>query len=149
MVERTYSEYKAGQLSQTPVSDFANLPADLKHGAIQAAYDAALLAGKGGNYADDTTRYFGCQTCHMPATTALGCNKQGVPVRSDQPRHDLTGGNYWLPQVMQYMETADTLLLGGGLSSTEIAGMNAGILRAQANLENAPRCRFRATRSGS
>ena len=38
---------------------------------------------------------------------------------------------------MQYMDTAGTLLLGGGLSSEEIAGMNAGIARAQANLENA------------
>jgi hypothetical protein len=33
-----------------------------------------------------------------------------VSIRPDQPRHDLTGGNYWMPQAMQYMDTADTLL---------------------------------------
>jgi hypothetical protein len=38
---------------------------------------------------------------------------------------------------MQYMDTAGTLLLGGVLSSAETIGMNDGIARAQANLENA------------
>jgi hypothetical protein len=139
VVERTFSEYKASLLSQTLVSDYATLPADLKDGAIQAARNAALVAGTGGNYADGTDRYFSCQTCHMQATTALGCNKSGVPLRTDQPMHDLTGGNYWMPQVMQYMDgqVPSTLLLGSGLSSAEIDGMNAGILRAQTNLENA------------
>jgi hypothetical protein len=137
VVERTFSEYKASLLSQTLVSDYATLPADLQAGSIQAARDAAVVAGTGGNYADGTDRYFSCQTCHMPATTALGCNKNGVPLRTDQPMHDLTGGNYWMPQVMQYMDTSGTLLLGGGLSTAEINGMNAGVLRAQNNLDNA------------
>ena len=137
VVERTYSEYKAGLLSQTRVKDYAALPAELQTGAIRRARDAALAAGTGGDYADGTARYFSCQTCHMPATTALGCNKNGVPLRSDQPMHDLTGGNYWMPQVVQYMDTAGTLRLGGGLSSAEIDGMNAGIQRARSNLENA------------
>ena len=137
VVERTYSEYKASLLSQTLVADYGFLPAELQAGAIKAARDAALLAGTGGNYADNTPRYFSCQTCHMPATSALGCNKSGTPLRPDQPMHDLTGGNYWMPQVIQYMDSAGTLLRGGGLSSLEIAGMNAGVLRARANLENA------------
>lgn len=137
VVERTFSEYKASLLSQTLVSDYATLPADLQAGAIQRARDAAVVAGTGGNYADGTPRYFSCQTCHMPATTALGCNKAGVPLRTDQPQHDLTGGNYWMPQAIQYMNTAGTLLLGGGLSSAEISGMNDGVLRAQSNLEHA------------
>ena len=137
VVERTFSEYKASLLSQTPVSGYSGLPLELQDGAIMLARDAALAADTGGNYADGTPRYFSCQTCHMAATTALGCNKNGVQERQDLPRHDLTGGNYWMPQVMQYMDTQNTLLLGGGLTSAEIAGMNAGILRAQANLENA------------
>lgn len=136
VVERTYSEYKAGLLSQTLVSDYNNLPDDLKGGSIQKAYDAALLAGKGGNYADDTPRYFSCQTCHMKASIGLGANKQGVPTRNDLPSHDLTGGNYWMPEVMQYMDANNTLLLGGNMSSAEISGMDAGILRAKDNLEN-------------
>jgi hypothetical protein len=142
VVERTYSEYKASLLSQTLVSDYATLPPELQAGSIQIARDAAMGTGttpnpNAPNYADGTPRYFSCQTCHMQATTALGCNKNNVPLRADQPMHDLTGGNYWMPQVMQYMDGAGTLLLGGSLTADEIAGMNAGIARAQTNLENA------------
>ncbi|MGI9331175.1 MAG: hypothetical protein ACR2QB_10725 [Gammaproteobacteria bacterium] len=137
VVERTFSEYKAGLLSQTLVSDYLTLPADLQAGAIEIARTAALGAGQDGNYSDGTARYFSCQTCHMPATTGLGANKAGVPERNDLPMHDLTGGNYWMPQVMQYMDGQGTLLLGGSLSSAEIAGMNAGEVRARTNLENA------------
>jgi hypothetical protein len=45
IVERTYSEFNSGQLSKTLVSAYSTLPADLKAGAIKAAYDSAL-----GNY---------------------------------------------------------------------------------------------------
>ncbi len=136
VVERTFSEYKAGLLSQTLVSDYNTLPADLKGGAIQIAYNAALLAGNGGNYEDGSLRYFSCQTCHMQPVQGLGANKNGVPTRNDLPSHDLTGGNYWMPQVMQYMDGVGSLLMGGGLSDVEISGMNDGILRAKNNLEN-------------
>lgn len=136
VVERTYSEYKAGLLSQTLVSDFSTLPNDLKSGAIQNAYDAALLAGTGGNYEDGTARYFSCQTCHMQPVIGLGANKSGVPTRNDLPSHDLTGGNYWMPEVMQYMDANNNLVLGGGLTAEEISGLNDGILRAKNNLEN-------------
>jgi len=137
VVERTFSEYKASLLSQTLVSDYLTLPAELQEGSIEIARNAALGADTGGNYADGTDRYFSCQTCHMPATTALGCNKSGTPLRTDQPMHDLTGGNYWIPEVMQYMDGENTLLLGGDLTAAEISGMDAGALRAKGNLENA------------
>jgi len=137
VVERTFSEYKAGLLSQTLVSEYTNLPADLKDGSIQLARDAALIAGTGGNYEDGTDRYFSCQTCHMSASEALGANKNGVPTRKDQPRHDLTGGNYWMPRVMQYMNENNDLTFGGVLSEAEITGMNAGVERAKNNLKNA------------
>jgi hypothetical protein len=142
VVERTYSEYKAGRLSQTLVSDYATLPAELQAGAIQIARNAALAAGTGGNYAVEpggviAPRYFSCQTCHMAATTALGCNKQGVLLRTDQPSHDLTGGNYWMPDVIQYMDTQNTLLLGDNLTVLENSGLLAGKQRAMNNLDNA------------
>ena len=140
MVERTYSEYKAGLLSQTLVSDYLTLPADLQAGAIQIARDAAVGTGANPNapdYADGTPRYFSCQTCHMRATTELGCNKPNVQLRTDQPMHDLTGGNYWMPDVIQYMDTQDTLLLADDLSALENSGIAAGKLRAMSNLENA------------
>ena len=137
VVERTFSEYKASLLSQTRVADYLSLPADLQAGAISIARTAALGAGTGGNYSDGTDRYFSCQTCHMRAITGLGANKAGVPLRNDLPMHDLTGGNYWMPQVMQYMDAGGALLLGGSLSTAEIDGLNAGADRARANLDNA------------
>jgi hypothetical protein len=130
IVERTYSEYYSGLLSQTLVSDYSSLPADLKAGAIQAVSQSA-----GGNYADGTLRYFTCQTCHMRAINGLGCNKKGAPVRPDLPLHDMTGGNYWMPDAIQFQNTAGTLRLGGGLTSIQIDALNAGKDRALQQLD--------------
>lgn len=129
IVERTYSEFKAGLLSRTLVSDYASLPPDLKGGAIKAAFESS-----GGNYKDGTSRYFSCQTCHMRATTGQGCNKAGVPIRADLPLHDMTGGNYWMPDAILYQNAQQTLRLGGGLTALQIDAINAGKLRAQQQL---------------
>jgi hypothetical protein len=162
VVERTFSEHVASGFPGKLVSEYASLPADLQAGAIQKARDAALLGGTGGNYSDNTPRYFTCQTCHMRTTgtcsasateTCLvdsdcpsgetcesggqGCDKQGVLVRDDMPVHDLTGGNYWMPDAMQYLDAGGLLLLGGGLTQNEIDAMNEGKERAEENLEDA------------
>jgi hypothetical protein len=129
IVERTFSEYYSGALSKTQVSNYNNLPADLKDGAIKAAYDSA-----GGDYTDGTPRYFSCQTCHLRATTGVGCNKNGVPTRSDLPLHDMTGGNYWMPDAILYQNAQDMLRLGGGLSTVQIDAITAGKSRAQQQL---------------
>jgi len=42
IVERTFSEYKAGLISNTLVRNYMNLPADLRGGALEAAYNAGL-----------------------------------------------------------------------------------------------------------
>jgi hypothetical protein len=137
VVERTFSEYKSGQLVQTLVSDYLTLPLELQAGAIEEAYTAALAAGTGGDYQDGDPRYFSCQTCHMRPTTGLGCDKNGVPVRPDLPLHDLTGGNYWMPQAVAYLDSVGKLRLGGGMSTEFTDDMLAGGLRAQHNLETA------------
>lgn len=129
IVERTFSEYFSGALSKTLVSNYAGLPADLKAGAVKAAFDSAK-----GNYADGTPRYFSCQTCHVRATTGVGCNKSGVPNRTDLPLHDMTGGNYWMPDAIQYQNSQGTLRLGGGLNTTQIDALNAGKDRARQQL---------------
>ncbi|NIP65797.1 MAG: hypothetical protein GTN96_15400, partial [Gammaproteobacteria bacterium] len=49
VVERTYSEYKSGLISQTRVADYPSLPAELQGGALQAGYESALVAGRGGD----------------------------------------------------------------------------------------------------
>ncbi len=41
-----------------------------------------------------------CQDCHMRDVVGQGCNDPGVPVRSDLPLHDLTGGNTFIPDIL-------------------------------------------------
>ncbi|KPJ51820.1 hypothetical protein AMJ39_09225 [candidate division TA06 bacterium DG_24] len=136
IVERTFSEYKAGLLSQTLVSDYLSLPSELQDGAIATAYEAALVAGTGGNYEDGAPRYFSCQTCHLLPVTGEGCNKN-PPVRRDLPLHDMTGGNYWMPDAIQYLDSQGMLRLGGGLNSVQTAALDAGKTRAMVQLDQA------------
>ncbi len=137
IVERTFSEYKAGLLSQTLVSDYNSLPIELKTGIIADAYQNALLAGTGGNYEDGTPRYFSCQTCHMRPVIGIGCNKNGVPTRQDLPLHDMTGGNYWMPVAIQYLDNLGKLRLGGGLTAVQSAALVDGAVRARQQLNMA------------
>ena len=130
VVERTFSEFKSGRISQTLVSAYLSLPADLQGGALKAGYESALVAGTGGNYEDGEDRYFSCQTCHMRPVNGVGCNKRGVPIRKDLPLHDMTGGNYWMPEAIQYLDALGKLRLGGELTSVQVAAMNDGIPRA-------------------
>jgi len=136
IVERTFSEHKASLLAQTPVSSYNQLPIELRAGAIQAAYESSIIAGASGDYEDGTTRLFSCQTCHMRPVTGRGCNKN-PPVRKDLPMHDMTGGNYWMPDVIKYLDTKNELRLGGGLTSVQIAALDDGKLRAQKQLSQA------------
>jgi hypothetical protein len=130
VVERTFSEHKAGLLSKTLVSSYAGLPTDLQAGAIKAAFESAK-----GNYEDGADRYFSCQTCHVRAVTGVGANKAGTPTRTDLPLHDMTGGNYWMPDVILYQNAQNTLRLGGGLTTVQIDAINAGKARAQQQLD--------------
>jgi hypothetical protein len=136
VVERTFSEHQASLFPQTLVSSYTSLPPELQTGAIQRAYEAALLAGKGGNYEDDTPRRFTCQSCHMRPVVGQGCDKD-PPVRSDLPLHDLTGGNYWVPDAMQHLDASGLLRLGGGLTGDQINALDLGKVRALQNLQEA------------
>ena len=135
IVERTFSEHMASAFPTTPVSSYATLPADLKRGAIKRAHTQAQLAGLGGDYADGTTRFFTCQSCHMEPVVGEGAAFGIAPLRYDLPLHDLTGGNTWAPQAIQWLDGQNRLRLGGGLTPTETAAMNRGILRARASLQ--------------
>jgi hypothetical protein len=141
IVERTYSEYRSGALSGLPVSeggpDGTLIPGELKAGAILVAYESAATAGTGGNYADGTPRTFTCQTCHMRPVEGQGCNKKGAPVRTDLPLHDMTGGNYWMPEAIKYLDPLGKLRLGGGLTALQIAALDAGATRAKKQLNQA------------
>jgi hypothetical protein len=146
IVERTFSEYKSGMISETLVSgypdlpavpDYTDLPADLRGGALEAVYNAATRNGTiDGNYENPSMpRYFSCQTCHMRPVEGKGANKSGIPVRKDLPLHDMTGGNYWMGEAIQYLDGLGKLRLGGGLTTDQITAIDAAALRAREQLE--------------
>ena len=148
VVERTYSEWKAGALDTFAVNDFTSLPADLQvaGGALEVAYQRATAANGDADYVDGTPRLFTCQTCHMSPTTSKGCNKNQAPVRTDMPEHDLAGGGYWMPDAMLHQYDNGRLRFGAIDSSqraalTESKQRAAGLLRSAAALD--------ATQAGS
>jgi hypothetical protein len=142
VVERTYSEWRSGGLDTLDVRDAFDpaspffLPEDLRapSGAINMNYQSAMLAG--GTYEDGTVRTFTCLGCHMRADIGVGCNKN-VPTRSDLPKHDLTGGNYWMWPLIKYQDQQGTLRLGGGLTQVQLDAMDAGQIRGQDQLRMA------------
>jgi hypothetical protein len=134
VVERTFSEYKSGLISQTLVDDYLTLPQDLQGGALEAIYNDATEGGtKSANFEDGDPRYYSCQSCHMRPVFGQGCNKN-PPFRNDLALHDMTGGNYWMPEAILYLDTQDKLRLGGGLSNVQIDAINDGKLRAKQQL---------------
>jgi hypothetical protein len=139
ITERTFSEWTAGGLDTMAVNNFPSLPTDLKvaGGALKMAYDRAYTARSNANYEDGTARNFTCQSCHMAATTGLGCNKAGTPSRTDLPMHDQTGAAHWMPDAVLYMNTKGTLRLGGGLTQVQKDALAAGKVRAQQMLQSA------------
>jgi hypothetical protein len=128
VVERTFSEYMSSGFVTQRVDQYSSLPTDLKAGAIAAVSTS-------GNFEDGTIRYYTCQTCHMRAVTGKGANKNDVPTRTDLALHDMTGGNYWVPDAILYQNSSGWLRLGGGLSSTQIDALNAGKDRARQQLD--------------
>ncbi len=136
VVERTYSEHQSSAFSTLLVSAYDTLPDELKDGSIQTAWQAAQAAGNGGDYSDGTPRTFSCQTCHMPPTTGQGCSFS-PPVRTDLPLHDLTGGNYWMPTAMQWLDANGGLMIGGSYTQSDRDAMDVGANRARAMLSDA------------
>jgi hypothetical protein len=137
IVERTFSEYKSGQISETLVDDFDNLPDLPRGGVLEAIYLAATKGEtQSANYKNpDMPRYYSCQTCHMRPVTGEGANKHGVLTRTDLPLHDMTGGNYWMPAAIEYLDGLGKLRLGGGMTSEQIQALRDGTLRAREQLE--------------
>jgi len=92
-VERTFSEF---MLSAFGRGDGAPTNADFQ--------------AQGGA---DITHVNKCQDCHMPDATAVGANKGSAVLRPDgstehpqsgMPRHDLTGGNSWIPWILASLD---------------------------------------------
>jgi hypothetical protein len=82
-VERTYSEWSMSEYASTGV--YAPLFAGNKPGGIVST----------------------CQDCHMKDVAGAGSSEPGSPTRTDLPLHDLTGGNYFIPDLVQEWFPAD------------------------------------------
>jgi hypothetical protein len=72
----------------------------------------------------------------MRPITGQGCNKNPA-IRKDLPLHDMTGGNYWMPDAILYLNAQGKLRLGGSLTATQIAAINDGKTRALKQLAQA------------
>ncbi|MGD8393835.1 MAG: PKD domain-containing protein, partial [Candidatus Eiseniibacteriota bacterium] len=68
-----------------------------------------------------------CQDCHLRDVTGVGCNKRGAPLRDDLPLHDMTGGNTFIPVLVEQLYPDE-------VSSPALA---AGVQRATDMLERA------------
>ncbi|MDH3890077.1 MAG: multiheme c-type cytochrome [candidate division Zixibacteria bacterium] len=88
----------------------------------------------GGN--KDTVRT--CQDCHLKDVTGVGCNKNGAPERDDLPLHDMTGGNTFVPLIIESVFPGET----------DPAALDAGIARARGMLQKAASMQLTVTESG-
>ena len=146
VVERTFSEHMASGFPGLSVGDYTTLPADLQAGSIELAWMRAMASTLDGDYVDGAPRTFTCQTCHLPPVVGKGAKQHQAPVRDDLPLHDMTGGNYWMPDVLAYFDQHDQFQLGGDLSDDELAGLAAGKQRALDNLQLAAGLRVEGNR---
>ena len=135
IVERTFSEHFASNLRTFPVAQYSTMPGELQDGSFAVAYAAAMASSPDGNYVDGTPRFFTCQTCHLPPVTGKASWIEEAPERTDLPLHELTGGNYWVPEAIAHLDSLGKLTAGGGMTAGETAAMLEGADRARANLE--------------
>jgi len=68
-----------------------------------------------------------CQDCHMRDVSGYGCNKKGAPFRNDLPLHDMTGGNTFIPTLIDQVFPGEA----------NPAALAAGIQRASDMLQKA------------
>jgi len=136
VVERTFSEYWSSAISGILVDEYPSKLASLQGGALQAIYQASYDPARGtANYEDGTPRYYACQACHMRAVKGTGANKNGVPLRSDLPLHDMTGGNYWMADAIIWLDDRGLLRLGGGMTTLQRQALLDGAARARQQLQ--------------
>jgi hypothetical protein len=100
-VERTYSEWLMSE-----------------YNSLAGVYAPQF----GGNR--DTVRT--CQDCHMRDVTGKGCKAGGADVRTDLGLHDLTGGNTFVPRLIDAMFPQDKV---------DTEALDSGIVRATRMLQ--------------
>jgi|GEM_PF-1167406 len=109
-IERTYSEWLMSQYN-TP-------------GGISGTWF-------GGNKPYVST----CQDCHMKDVTGKGCNKNNAPVRTDLALHDMTGGNTFIPPLidMVFPNESNAVALQAGMNRATEMLQHAATLELTVN----------------
>ena len=82
-----------------------------------------------------------CQACHMTDTTGYPCVYGTSPLRTNLPRHDLTGGNTFVPDIIADFDSAFP-------SPVDTVALAAGKQRATAMLQQAAALLVSTSRSG-
>jgi hypothetical protein len=104
-VERTYSEW------------------------LHSAYPAGVYAPDfAGNKPDGIVST--CQDCHMRDVSGKGCNDPAAATRPDLPLHDMTGGNSWVPTIIDQVypgEVDPAALADGAARAVSMLGKAAGL----------------------
>lgn len=79
-----------------------------------------------------------CQSCHMPHQPGYGANTSNTPHRPDIPKHDLSGGNAFLPDILPDFWTTgiDTARLSALKQRVVQTLQNAATLEASAVRRN-------------
>jgi hypothetical protein len=113
-VERTFSEWKMSAYN-TP----------------QGVYAPQF----GGNKDTVST----CQDCHLRDVTGEGANKAGTPTRTDLPLHDMTGGNTFVPDLIEAVFPGET----------DPAALDSGVVRATSMLQKAATMSLSSSQQGT
>ncbi len=84
--------------------------------------------GVGGTYFGGNKLFVAsCQDCHMMDVTGKGCDKSYAPVRDDLPLHDMTGGNTFIPTLIDLTYPGEA----------DLNALDASIIRARDMLQHA------------
>lgn len=104
-VERTYSEW------------------------ANSSYPSGVYAPEfAGNIPDGIVR--SCQDCHLHDVTGKGCNDAAAPTRTNLPLHDMTGGNSWMPMILNQIfpgEVDPAALTAGANRAVSMLRLAAGL----------------------
>jgi hypothetical protein len=82
-----------------------------------------------------------CQSCHMTDTTGYPCVYASSPLRTNLPKHDLTGGNTFVPDILADFNDAYP-------APVDTAALAEGKHRATAMLRKAAELSMTASRTG-
>jgi hypothetical protein len=111
-------DYAPGPLDQKPdpVNSQTLFPVERTYSEwLNSAFPVGVYAPEfAGNLPGGVVR--SCQDCHMHDVEGKGCNDPAAQLRPDLPLHDMTGGNSWMPTILDqvFPGEADPVALAAG-----------------------------------